>query len=244
MWMRADLKQRGKLAFKRNYWSAVLTAFVMMIVSGLASGSATNGSGNNSYTETYTYGDSGLGGFGSAAMATAGIIAATVIMIISILVILFQIFIGNALLVGGKNFFVLNQTGTPSARELGHVFRSGNYGNVTLTMFLKDLYEGLWMLLFIIPGIVKHYEYLMIPYILAENPGMNRKEAFMISKRMMMGQKWEAFVLDMSFIGWRILETLTLGIVGIFYVEPYYEATVAEMYSFNRSLAYQNGYIR
>ena len=68
--------------------------------------------------------------------------------------------------------------------------------------------------MFIVPGIVKYYEYLMVPYILAENPNMNQKEVFQISKRMMMGQKWNTFVLDCSFIGWRILEGITLGIVN------------------------------
>ena len=67
-------------------------------------------------------------------------------------------------------------------------FRSGHYVNIVLTMFLRELFTSLWTLLLVIPGIVKHYEYLMIPYILAENPGMDRKEAFQISKRMMDGQ--------------------------------------------------------
>ncbi len=46
----------------------------------------------------------------------------------------------------------------------------------------------------IIPGIVKSYEYKMIPYILAENPQISRKRAFEISKNMMDGEKWNAFV--------------------------------------------------
>ncbi len=46
----------------------------------------------------------------------------------------------------------------------------------------------------------------MIPYLLADNPQMTKKEeAFAESKRMMQGQKWNAFVLDLSFIGWDIL---------------------------------------
>ena len=111
-------------------------------------------------------------------------------------------------------------------------------------MFLRDLFTALWSLLFIVPGIIKHYEYLMVPYIIAENPGMPREEAFLISNKMMMGQKWEAFVLDLSFIGWGILTVMTGGIVGVFYAEPYRQATFAELYSFNRAMAYQNGYIR
>ncbi len=84
----------------------------------------------------------------------------------------------------------------------------------------------------------------MVPYILAENPGMDRKEAFLISKQMMEGQKWEAFVLDLSFIGWNILSVFTCGILSVLYVEPYYQATIAEMYSFNKMRAYQQGFIR
>ena len=42
-----------------------------------------------------------------------------------------------------------------------------------------------------VPGIVKHYEYLMVPYIIAENPAMDYKEAFQISKQMMDGEKWK-----------------------------------------------------
>ena len=94
------------------------------------------------------------------------------------------------------------------------------------------------------PGIVKSYEYRMVPYILAENPGMNRSEAFAISKQMMNGQKWDVFVLDLSFIGWHLLSGITLGIVGIFWVNPYVQATNAELYTRNREIAYQKGFIR
>ena len=73
---------------------------------------------------------------------------------------------------------------------------------------------------------------------------MDRKEAFLISKQMMEGQKWEAFVLDLSFIGWNILSVFTCGILSVLYVEPYYQATIAEMYSFNKMRAYQQGFIR
>lgn len=236
MWTRADLKMRGKQAFKRNYWAAVLVAFVMVLFSAASTGS----NAGNSANEDYFYGNSS-----DSMMATAMVLAIAVITgIVGLVAVLVNIFVGNALLVGGSRFFILNQTEQPSAGTLGYAFKSGNYGNVVLTMFLRDLFTVLWTLLFIIPGIIKSYEYMMIPYILAENPGMDRKEAFLISKKMMMGQKFDAFVLDLSFIGWRILEGLTLGIVGLFYVEPYYQATRSELYAYNRSIAYQNGYIR
>ena len=70
----------------------------------------------------------------------------------------------------------------------------------------------------------------MMPYILAEDPDMPTKEVFAMSREMMRGQKWKAFVLDLSFLGWGILSLLTLGIVGIFYVNPYRNMTNAALY--------------
>ena len=97
-------------------------------------------------------------------------------------------------------------------------------------MFFRDLYTFLWMLLFIIPGIIKSYEYQMIPYILAENPEISRNEAFQLSKDMMYGNKWKSFVLDLSFLGWEILNICTFGILGIFYVNAYEDQTEAALY--------------
>jgi len=57
-----------------------------------------------------------------------------------------------------------------------------------------------------------------------------QEQAFALSKQMMTGNKWNAFVLDLSFIGWDILSGCTLGILGIFYVEPYRNLTYAALY--------------
>ena len=244
MWNRMDLKMRGKLAFTRNYWSSVVVALVMALFIGSSYSRYTSRA-----TDAFDFAQSGHYGYHmssseSIAAAMFALVAAAGGGIISLFFMILKIFGGNLLLVGGSRFFIDNQTGTPGAGVLGSAFQSGQYGNIVVTMFLKGLFLGLWSLLFVVPGIIKHYEYLMIPYILAENPGMDRREAFAISKRMMMGQKWNVFVLDLSFIGWRLLEGITFGIAGVFYVEPYYQATIAELYTFNRNMAYQQGYIR
>lgn len=232
MWTRADLKTRGKFAFRKNYWTAVLVAFVMTLFSAIGGGSGAAKGASDGY------------GSGSTEAVAVSLLIASVAMLGGLIAVVLGIFVGNALEVGGCRFFITNQTEQAQAGTLAYAFKSGNYGNVVLIMFLRDLYTFLWSLLFVIPGIIKSYEYRMVPYILAENPGMNRQEAFLISKKMMMGQKWNTFVLDLSFIGWRILEAITFGILGIFYVEPYIQATNAELYAYNRSIAYQNGYIR
>ena len=96
-------------------------------------------------------------------------------------------------------------------------------------MFLRNIYNALWYLT-IIGGVIKTYEYRMIPFILAENPTIDSKEAFKISKQLMNNNKWKTFILDLSFLGWNILSVLTVGIVGILYLNPYSTATNTELY--------------
>lgn len=47
---------------------------------------------------------------------------------------------------------------------------------------------------------------------------------------MMTGNKWKAFVLDLSFLGWSILGGITLGILNVLFVAPYQNLTKAELY--------------
>ena len=68
---------------------------------------------------------------------------------------------------------------------------------------------------------LKLYEYRMIPYILASDPNMARRDVFRISKEMVKGERLNILVLDLSFIGWILLAVLTCGILMIFYVNPY-----------------------
>lgn len=78
---------------------------------------------------------------------------------------------------------------------------------VSMAMLRYSIYELLWTLT-IIGGMIKHYSYSQVPYILAENPDLTGREAITLSRRMMKGHKWECFLLDCSFIGWGILGVL------------------------------------
>ncbi len=98
------------------------------------------------------------------------------------------------------------------------------------TSLLKILYLVLWYLLFIIPGIVKTYSYAMTEYILLDNPEMGCNEAITKSREMMDGYKWKLFLLDLSFIGWRILSFFTCGLLDLLYVTPYAKAARAQFY--------------
>ena len=234
MWNRAELKMRGNMAFKKNYVSAVVVALLMGIFGTVSGESSARRVSENS--DIYS---GNLFNVGMITGLLAGI--ATVVILI---VLVAKVFVGNLLKMGGYRFFILNQTAQPGIGTLLDGFRSGHYVNIVLTMFLRDLFTTLWSLLLVVPGIVKHYEYLMVPYIIAENPEMDYKEAFQISKQMMDGEKMEAFIMDLSFLGWYLLSAVTCGLLAIFYVNPYVQASFAEMYTFNKQKAYQEGYIR
>ena len=222
------------MAFKKNYVSAVVVALLMGIFGTVSGESSARRVSENS--DIYS---GNLFNVGMITGLLAGI--ATVVILI---VLVAKAFVGNLLKMGGYRFFILNQTAQPGIGTLLDGFRSGHYVNIVLTMFLRDLFTALWSLLLVVPGIVKHYEYLMVPYIIAENPAMDYKEAFQISKQMMDGEKMEAFIMDLSFLGWYLLSAVTCGLLAIFYVNPYVQASFAEMYTFNKQKAYQEGYIR
>ena len=130
---------------------------------------------------------------------------------------------------GCRKFFRKNLDEPAKLSNLVYVFDS-NYKNIVKTAFMKDLFIWLWSLLFVIPGIIKTYEYRLVPYIISEDPAMNYKDALAESKKLMKGNKWKAFVLDLSFIGWDILSALTLGLLEIFFVAPYKASTDAALY--------------
>jgi uncharacterized membrane protein len=247
MWNRADLKMKGKAAFTANYWYCVLVALILSIVNSIMQFNSSTTSIRNSFSsmtqsagQNYSNYSDAFNSILKQYQASGFTMAA---LSLSSLAILATIFLINVLFVGGCRFFVDNRVGQGTLEKLGIGFKDGAYGNVVLTMFLKDLFTVLWTLLFIIPGIIKSYEYRMIPYILAENPKMTHKEAFAISKKMMMGNKLDTFVLDLSFLGWVILSGLTCGILGIFFVNPYYEATIAELYSALVQKGYDEGFL-
>ena len=94
---------------------------------------------------------------------------------------------------------------------------------------VMSIFIFLWCLLLIVPGIIAALRYSMCFYILADNPNMGIMEALNESKRMMRGNKWKYFCLNLSFIGWGILCLFTLGI-GFLWLTPYVETSVIAFY--------------
>ena len=150
------------------------------------------------------------------------------------------IFVQNIIIVGKNRYFLEHRKyrNTPFDKIL-FVYRIKKTKNVAYIMLQKEIYALLWSLT-IIWGIVKHYEYKMIPSILADNPDIDSKDCFKLSKEMSNGYKFTMFKLDLSLIHWYILSYITLGISNIFYFNPYKESINANVYMTLREKIYDN----
>ncbi len=133
--------------------------------------------------------------------------------------------IGNIIVIGPLTFgllFIYYNASKGEKIDLWNLFKGfeTSFGDTFLAELLVTIYTVLWTLLFIIPGIIKSYAYSMTIYLQVREPGLGAQDAIKKSIEYMKGYKMKKFLLDLSFLGWDILEVLTFGILMI-YVEPW-----------------------
>ena len=227
MWNRKELKTSAKKSLKANYWRSVVAGVLSSLALGQA---AAQGRSNAEEADIQGVINDAVGTYGFEFVFKVMLALLGAMLVTTILSALFKAFVWNPIKIGCSKFFVNSrEEGGQSLKIISDPFRNG-YAKAAITIFLRDLFIGLWSLLLIVPGIIKGYEYRMVIYIIADQPELSRKEVFALSKQMMNGNKWSAFVLDLSFIGWNVLNVITLGILGVFYVSPYIEHTNAALY--------------
>ncbi|WP_082236538.1 DUF975 family protein [Anaeromassilibacillus senegalensis] len=232
MWSRSILKENAKIALRGRYWRAFVVALVAALLAGFASiGSTFNNLGQQFMNYGFLY-DSGY-----LQMVAEQFLSWSVPL--TLIGLLLSIFVVNVLSIGRARYFVQNHFGDVRMETLFSGFGT-NYKNSVAAMFVTSLYIFLWSLLFVIPGIYKSYQYFLVPYILSDNPNLPGDRVREISRAMTDGEKMNIFILQLSFIGWYFLGMLCLG-VGTLFVEPYMEASMAELYIFLRDRAIQNG---
>ena len=238
MWIRSELKKKAKAALKKAYWPAVLVALISMLVGAGVGGVNVTYRGNSDFKtqieELQTQIETGTVTSSAAVPADIPVPLITFILtfagIITVIAFVVATFLLAPLAVGCFKYYAVD------AREgsyINHVLSSfgPNYLNIVKTMFLKNLYIFLWSLLLIIPGIIKAYQYYLVPYILADNPEMSTKEILRLSKETMRGNKFRTFVLQLSFILWDILAAFTFGLLNLFFLYPYKALTYSSLYN-------------
>lgn len=204
-------------------------------------------------SSAFTIGD-GLTGIIVLVLMLVGVGSVLAVLIGSIFTLAYNIFIVNPLAVGARNFFSNSLESRGRLKDIISVFKKG-YINSVKIMLIMDIKIILWALLLAVPvtlgaivpvvgqlimlfGVIamtvvlmiKMYDYMMIPYILCDNPDISTDAAFAESRRLMDGEKWKTFVLELSFIGWNLLSSLTFGLLSVFFVGPYQCYTYAALY--------------
>ncbi len=227
---RQEIKAIGKSRFKANYWPCVLACLLVTAIIGVI----TSISYGPTYTATINAAMSGSEPEITTTASGGSFIGGIALIILS-----------GPLTIGLNHFFVMNVLGRSDITALTPVTAAfnPNFGRKLGGYLWMILFVFLWSLLFWIPGIIKSFSYAMAPYILADCPNVKAKDALKLSMRIMKGHKWEFFVLELSFIGWAILGGLTMGILNIFYVDPYMNSSLATYYLEVREQALRTGVI-
>jgi hypothetical protein len=237
MWTRALLKTNAKASLRTNYWRVFAICLAALFLTGEL------GNGSNSVTAHYSV-QSGFQFLPIAPLYTLWALSARAALGVGLAALLlgliWVIFVAPVLEVGRCRAMMESRVGKPPFETLFAGF-GPQYKNIVKGRFYANLRICLYALLLVIPGIIKSYEYFFVPYLLAENPALSPARAAALSRRMTDGEKWNIFVLQLSFLGWFILGALTFGI-GRFFVEPYYQATMAELYAAMRAKAFALGY--
>lgn len=155
---------------------------------------------------------------------------AIIIIIANILIYVFKKFFISALEVGKARYFLEQRRyKKTNVDRILYPYKKKKGIRNSIILFIRDLKLILWS--FTIVGVfIKYYEYLMIPYILAENPNINRKEAFRLSKKLMDGNKFNMFKIDLSILGYKILGLFTFNLFNVFYTNVYKETLYGELY--------------
>lgn len=154
---------------------------------------------------------------------------------------LFGLLVAPVVTVGVCRFYLtFLQNGNHSIEDFKYAFY--NYGRCLAGMLWMELCVFLWSLLLIVPGIIKAISFSMTPYILAENPCVGFKEGTKISAVLTDGRKMDVVKVVLSFLGWLLLTAITAGIAG-FYVMPWYQTAMTELYEILKSDAIEQGRI-
>jgi len=112
------------------------------------------------------------------------------------------------------------------------------FSKVISVFIITTVLIFLWSMLLVIPGIIASYRYRLAYYILIDDPGKGAMQCINESKLLMTGKKLDLLTIDISFIGWYILDIavillipspIALPIVSI-WLSPYLGLTRAAFY--------------
>ncbi len=164
--------------------------------------------------------------FHSTRAAAAVLVAAAFIVLLA-----FWMCIQKAFLVVMYRFFLEGRTYDElPIQRMTHLRDVGRWWHASVSMAYLAVLQTLWALT-IVGGLIKHYSYILVPCIVAENPDIGARDAIRLSRRMMAGHKKELFLIELSLFGYYALGFVTLGVTDILFTNPYRSCIIAEYYA-------------
>lgn len=228
---RSYIKGKAKEVLRKYYWLLFVVGLIMLFLSGEMFNFKFNlNEARHDYQQSRLFMDNmqltilGYGFTVRRLMGFFGIIA----FFGFVFSLIFRIFVANPLNVGCHNYFAKACDDKQSLDDLVVPFNK-YYRNSIVTMLLRDLSIFLWSLLLVVPGIVKGYGYSFVPYLLEDEPNLAYSEVLRKSEEMTRGLKFELFVLDLSFLGWYLLNIITFNLATLF-IKPYVQTARAQVY--------------
>ena len=105
---------------------------------------------------------------------------------------------------------------------------------------LTAFFVFLWSLLLIIPGIIASYKYRLAFYILLDDPDKSALQCISESKLIMHGSKLDLLTIDISFIGWYILDFIFILVIPLPFVIPLVSVWIAPYVGLTRAAFYED----
>ena len=237
MKLASDFRKQAKEALRGKWFIALIAGIIASLLGGL------NGMGSTGVN--FGGSSSSEGGSGTVVPPAGGgdvnvsdemleilgifLIIFGVIMVVAIIMSFVYMIIGGAVGIGYSNFNLDIVDGRKA--KIGTIFNSfDQWKTGFVARLLCAIYTALWSMLFLIPGIIASYSYSMVHFVMAENPEMSANEAIRESKRLMQGNKWRFFCLQLSFLGWELLAIFFTAGIGLLWVVPYQQAAYAAFY--------------
>lgn len=147
-----------------------------------------------------------------------------------LLSLLFLFFLAYPLVIAFANAFsrlYYNSDRAILSNVKGMLFEDVLHGSVG--MFVMGLVTAVFSIALVVPGIIASLSLFLTPYLLKDYPDLSIVETLRLSRKMMKGHKMQLFLLQLSFIGWILLNVLTLGLASL-WITPYMMTTFAAFY--------------
>jgi len=125
--------------------------------------------------------------------------------------------------------------------EFKDIFNGFLFFTKVLSIFLlTSLFIFLWSLLLLIPGIVAGYRYRQAYYILFDDPRKGAMQCINESKTLMNGKKLDLLIIDLSFLGWYLIDYALFIIMPLPFPFPIVSVWISPYLGLTRVGFYEN----